>query len=195
MIMKMKSVIKYFILFCIAWLVIHFTALLWVGLFDNVSQSDAVLIFGNKVETTGVPSERLKSRLNKGAELYKKNMAPLIIVSGGIGKEGYDEAQVMKDYLMKEGIKSENIITDNQGATTYATAMNLKKIAAEKNIESVIVVSQYYHILRSKLAIQKIGIDSIYGAKANMFPEIRDLYSIPREMVGYYTYLFKDYTK
>jgi uncharacterized SAM-binding protein YcdF (DUF218 family) len=52
----------------------------------------------------------------------------------------------------------------------------------------VIVVSQFYHISRSKLAFRKAGIESVGGAHSKFY-ELRDVYSLFREFFGYYKYL------
>lgn len=175
------------------WLVLHITALLIIGLNDTAAQADAILIFGNKVETNGEPSERLQSRLDQGLTLYLEGFAPLIIVSGGLGEEGYEEAEIMKSYLIEKGVPESAVIEDKTGNNTYLTAKNLQAMAEEKNIKSIIAVSQYYHLLRARLTLSKFGFNPVYTSPAKMFPEFRDLYSIPREMIGYYFYLFKDY--
>lgn len=189
----MKKVLIYFAIIVISWLTLHTIVLLFVGLHDTAEQADAIVIFGNKVETNGTPSKRLQSRLDQGATLYKKDLAPLIIVSGGFGKEGYDEADVMKAYLVERGIPEEVIIEDGDGITTYATAKNVKMIAEEHDIKSIIVVTQYHHILRARFAMKQFGFDPVHSSHARMVPEVRDFYSIPREIVGLYSYLFKKY--
>jgi len=47
---------------------------------------------------SGEPSPRLQSRLDKAFDLYSKNYFQQIIVSGGLGKEGFEEALVMTEY-------------------------------------------------------------------------------------------------
>lgn len=171
---------------------IHISVMLFVGLHSSSKTADAILIFGNKVEETGDPSPRLQSRLDEGLRLYQEGQSEMIIVSGGFGKEGFDEAAVMKNYLTEKGVPPENIIEDPEGNNTHATAKNLKQIAKEQNINSIIVVTQYYHMLRAKLALSGFGFQMLDSSYAKMFPELRDLYSIPREILGYYVYLFKN---
>ena len=160
------------------------------GLIDNANKSDLIVILGNKVELNGTPSLRLQSRLNKGYDLFTEGFAPLILVSGGLGKEGYDEAEIMKNYLIDRGISKDVIITDNKGIDSFKTAINTKQILTEGNLNSVLIVSNYYHISRTKLAFKKSGVEKVSEAHANYF-EIRDLYSIPREIIGYCYYLFR----
>ncbi|MFX7825239.1 YdcF family protein, partial [Acinetobacter baumannii] len=73
----------------------------------------------------GTPSDRLRARLDKAAELYRQGMFPCIIVSGGTGKEGFSEAQVMAAYLSEvQTVPRSAILLDEQGNTTMATAVN-----------------------------------------------------------------------
>lgn len=168
------------------------TAILIVsdGLIDNTNKSDLIVILGNKVELSGLPSLRLQSRLDKGYDLYIQGFAPLILVSGGLGKEGYDEAEVMKNYLINRGVYKDVIITDSMGIDSFNTARNTKQIMTERNLNKVLLISNYYHISRTRLAFKKSGIEKVYSSHARYF-EVRDLYSIPREVIGYYYYLFR----
>jgi vancomycin permeability regulator SanA len=158
------------------------------GLTDHIHPADVAVVFGNKVELNGQPSVRLRARLDKAASLYKQDYFPIIFVSGGIGVEGYDEADVMKKYLIGQGIPESAIVTDNQGIDTFATARNATGWMEEKGYQSVMVISQYFHIPRARLAFEKCGVAPVYSAHADLF-EWRDLYhSIPREVVGWFVY-------
>ena len=70
---------------------------------------------------------------------------------------------------------------------TYKTATGTKQIMEANNFQSVIIVSQYYHITRTRFAFQKAGIENIYAAHADYF-EWRDVYSVLREFTGFYSY-------
>ena len=170
------------------WFLSHIALTVMDGLVDNLGQCDVGIVLGNKVEQDGTPSKRLQSRLDKAAELYNDNYFNSIIVSGGIGKEGFDEAKVMKEYLVKAGIPADVIIEDNKGIDTYMTAKNAKYIMESNNFQSAMVISQYFHITRTTLAMQKVGINQVYSAHGRLF-ELRDLYSLTREFFGYYAYL------
>lgn len=160
------------------------------GLIDNIHKSDVIVVLGNRVEPDGTPSPRLKSRLDKAAEIYEQVNPSFILVSGGIGKEGFDEAKVMKEYLVEKGIPAEKIWEDNKGVDSFETAKNTKAFMEENNLHSALLVTNYYHVPRTYLALKKAGIDEIYSAHANYF-EMRDLYSIPREVIGYAYYLVR----
>lgn len=180
--------LKIVIIFCVAWFGVHIGLIIFDGLTDNIKKADVGIILGNKVEFNGQPSNRLKSRLDKAVELYRKNFFKYIIVSGGIGKEGFDEAEVMRDYLLKNQVPLEVIIIDNKGKNTYLTAVNSKKIMEDLGLKSALIITQYYHITRTSLAFSRVGIEKTHSAHADLF-ELRDFYSLAREFLGYYKYI------
>ncbi len=67
-------------------------------------------------------------------------------------------------------------------------AQNSFSIMQQQHLKSATLISQYFHITRTKLAFHQCGIETVYNAHANYF-ELRDLYSIPREVIAYYNYL------
>lgn len=166
--------------------------LIITGLRDDIGKADVALVLGNTVERDGTPSERLRARLDKTLELYRAGYFPTIIVSGGVGKEGFDEAVVMRNYLADHGVPRDHIIVDSAGATTFASARNTRQIARQQHFASVFVVTQYFHVPRSRLALQRFGFSTVHSAHANFF-EARDVYSAPRELLGYMRYLFRRY--
>jgi vancomycin permeability regulator SanA len=179
---------KLFIIF-VMWFVIHIGVMLYFGIYDDINASDAAVVFGNQADDDGNPAERLQSRLNCAIELYKEKYFRFIIVSGAFDKKYHDETKTMIEYLSSKGIPEDRIIQDNAGTNTYQTALNLRVIERQHDIKSVLVISQYYHILRVKLAMSKVGIANVSHAHAMMSPESRDSYYIPREFAAFYTYL------
>lgn len=180
-----KKVIAYSIVLLAVWFSIHTSCILIDGLRDEGRKSDLGVVLGNTVNKDGSLSTRLKKRLDKAIELYSNSVIPLILVSGGLGKEGFYEGDKMAEYLIANGIPSEKIIIDNHGNTTIETAENVKRLPL--SAQSITIITQYYHISRTKLAFRKVGYKDVKGVHANFF-ELRDGYSIIREFVGYYRY-------
>ncbi len=168
------------------WFGLHQLFILTDGLVDETSSAKVVVVFGNKVNEDGPPSKRLKARLDKRIEIYKSGMVTQLFVSGGLGKEGHFEGNKMSEYLISKGIPKSDIHIDNNGNNTGFTAQNFIKIFP--NESSVVLVSQYHHISRAKLAFRKNGVKNVYGVHAPFF-EWRDFYSCTREFFAYYKYL------
>jgi len=98
----------------------------------------------------------------------------------------------MRDYLVAHDIPSDRIITDSDGLTTYASARNTRRMAQQRHFDSVFVVSQYFHIPRSRLTLRRFGFTTVRSAHAN-YVEARDIYAAPRELLGYIRYFFRNY--
>lgn len=160
------------------------------GLCDELQKADIIVVFGNKVELNGEPSPRLRARLERAAEVYRQGLAPRILVSGGTGKEGFDEALVMRDWLVQHGIKTDAILVDQNGYDSAATAEASKAELERFNGSSALVVTQYWHITRAKLALRKAGIIHVYGAHARYFG-VRDVYSLIREFPAFWAYYLR----
>ena len=175
-----------------ALLIIGTAILVVAGFNDSIGAADIALVLGSKVELDGKPSPRLRARLDRTLELYRAGYFPAVIASGGTGKEGHDEASVMKDYLVAHGIPSDRVIVDSGGTTTFLSAKNTFDIARQQKLNSVFVVSQYFHLPRARLALNRFGISQVYSAHARFF-EVRDLYSSVRELFGYLSYFFRRY--
>lgn len=162
------------------------------GLSDDIHPADVAIVLGNTVESDGRPSARLRARLDKAVELYCGGLFQHVIVSGGTGAEGFNEAEVMKSYLISQGVPEAHIIADGEGMTTSLTARNAARVMKEQRWQSALVISQYFHIPRTRLAIESYGVRPVYSAHAEYF-ELRDVYSIAREVIGYGAYLMRRY--
>lgn len=171
------------------WFAVHAGVITCDGLHDNLGKVDAGIVLGNKVEEDGQASDRLKSRLDRACELYDKKYFSRIIVSGGTDPGGFDEADVMKRYLVMKGIPGGAIIADAHGTTTMHTARNAKEILLQHDLKTVMVITQFYHISRTRLAFSMAGMRNVPSARARIF-ELRDVYSIMREFFAFYRYLW-----
>ncbi len=127
------------------------------GLRDDLAPADVGLVLGSKVERDGQPSRGLRARLDRAVDCYRAGCFPQIVVSGGVGKEGYDEAAAMDAYLIAAGVPADRIFSDSQGNTTYASAKNLHHLAQEHRWQTVMVITQYFHVPRARLALRHFG--------------------------------------
>ena len=129
------------------------------GTSDYRAKSDAAVIFGAKVETDGRLSTSLADRMSRGIELHRRGLVGKLVMSGGVGASGVDEAAAMRASAEKAGVPRSDILLDSKGVDTDATVRNTQRIFRDNNIGSVLVVSQFYHLPRIKLAYRAAGRD------------------------------------
>jgi vancomycin permeability regulator SanA len=172
--------------FAILWL---FSALLLIisGLKEQVEPADVAVILGNEVYLNGEPSPQLKARLDRGVELFRQQLFPQIVVSGAIETDGIDETLGMRQYLIKQGVPAGAILLDPRGFETMATAEDTAALMKEHGWKRIMVISQYFHLPRCRLAFRKAGIKNVFVSYARFF-SWHDLWAITRELVAYPVY-------
>lgn len=172
------------LIFLMMWFLTHSIWSIYTGLTDHLQKADAVLIIGTKAKYNGTVSAELKSRLDRGLDLYSGGYAKKIIVSGEIA----DEVDAMNHYLIRHFIPKEDIIEDKAGYNTYMKSHNTKELMAANDLNSVIIVTQYYQMMRARFVFREYGISNVYTAHARMNPRPRDIFQIFREFLAYYYY-------
>ncbi|MEP6537728.1 MAG: YdcF family protein [Bryobacteraceae bacterium] len=169
---------------------LHLVLLLADGFRPPQLPSDVAVVLGSKVHPDGQPSSGLQRRLERAVQLFQAHAVSAIIVSGGRGMEGFEEADVMQEFLRKAGIPPQNIITDRTGNNTRLTAIHAAAILHARHWRSAVVVTQYYHVPRAKLALRQQGIPQVSGSAAEYRFAWTDPLSILRECAGFYAYLW-----
>ena len=182
---RIFTFVKSIFVILMVWFLAHSIYITIDGLNDKKTNADVAIVLGNKVNEDGTLSERLKARLDKSLELFHQKRVGTIIVSGGLGKEGFWEGKKMKEYLIENKIPTEKILVDNFGNDTEQTVKNSIRMMDSLNLKSAISVSQYFHQTRTKKLFRKKGFENIESASPDYF-ELRDFYSIFREFVAYY---------
>lgn len=150
----------------------------------DANSCDCILVLGCGV-VNSQPSIMLEDRLKSALRLYNDGVAPKLLLSGDHGEVDYDEVNVMRDYMISNGIPSEDIFMDHAGFSTYESMMRAKNIFG---CNKIIVVTQEYHLYRSLYDSRAIGITSYgYIADGHVFTQ-QSYYSL-RE----YLARFKDF--
>lgn len=114
---------------------------------DVVSESDAIVVI------SGGGTERIEH----GAELFKLDMAPLLILSGAAHEGDVSNAQAMKQIAMREfQIDESVIITDDAAINTYQNAEGVEEIIKGRDIHHITLVTSAYHQRRAFRTFQEV---------------------------------------
>jgi uncharacterized SAM-binding protein YcdF (DUF218 family) len=130
---------------------------------DEARTADVIIVMG-AAEYAGRPSPVLKARLDHALELYQKGLAPRIMTTGGAGGDlYYTEGEVSRNYLVKHGVPSESILVESEADSTMESTAIAGEIMRRMNLDSAIVVSDGYHIFRTKKLLEFRGL-KVYGS-------------------------------
>ncbi len=95
----------------------------------------------------------------------------------------------MRDFLVVKGVPDSAILIDNYGNNTYLTAKNYDSLATVHHLNSVIIVSQFSHLTRTRFIMRKLGAKNTFCAHATYYSP-KDAYYLFREFFAFYSYLY-----
>ena len=164
---------------------------LFFGTTDYRRAADVVVVFGAQVHGSGAASTSLRDRMDTAVGLYKDRLVTTLLVSGGVGESGYNEALVMRDMAVKAGVHAEDVIVDSSGVNTEATVRNSIPFLGTGPRLRVLAVSQFYHLPRIKLAYQRAGWDVLTVPAGTSTPIKETPYLVAREVPAFWVYYLR----
>ena len=161
----------------------------------DTSNLDYVIVLGAKVKETGI-TKSLKKRLDKAVEYVDKNPGTILVLSGAQGEdEPVAEAEAMRDYLIYNGVREEQLILETRSFSTVeniaysrvaieedqarkkANRLNSPGIVVPGAFEEVPdkpirvgVLTSDFHVFRAQQIAKKWGIPDIYGISCGSDP-------------------------
>jgi len=132
---------------------------LFFGTTDYRCRAPFVVVFGAEVHRDGRMSTSLRDRVETALGLYRDGLVRQVIVSGGVGESGYNEALVMREALLVAGVPAADVVVDSDGVNTLATVRHTAAFFTPGSRPAALAVSQFYHLPRIRLAYQQLGWD------------------------------------
>ena len=134
----------------------------WVGRSDQARAVDAIVVLG-VAQYDGRPSPQLQARLDHALALWQEGLSPLVITTGGNQPgDRFTEAETSANYLIKgsliSAVPTDSIVQENTGSTTRESLIEVSKIMQARGLHSVLIVTDPYHSLRSRLIAQDLDL-------------------------------------
>ena len=158
------------------------------GKTDYRRAADVAVVFGAQVHENGLASTSLNDRMNTAIQLYKDHLVKRLLVSGGVGDSGFNEAIVMRDMAVKAGVPAHDVVIDSNGVSTNATVADTVPFFGEDGWTRILAVSQFYHLPRIKLAYQRAGWNVFTVPAGTSTPIPQTPYSVVREIPAFWVY-------
>lgn len=133
----------------------------------------AVVVFGQLLKPNGKPTEVLKLRVEKAAEVFNKSGPMPIVVSGGDPLNiGVTEAQVMHDMLMALGVPEGAVVLEIESENTLQNALNvLDNYGKEQSLlpsacQHLLLVTSDFHMPRCSYLFEAVLV--YYGLNSTI---------------------------
>jgi uncharacterized SAM-binding protein YcdF (DUF218 family) len=154
--LRVTSAIVGFVL--VAWIV-TMVLVEHAGRRDEAQKADAIVVLG-AAQYVGRPSPVLRARVDHAVSLWKRGLAPTLILTGGIGLgDTTSEAAVARKYAISKGVPDHAIVLEINGRTTSESMRAVARIMEDREQKSVILVSDPFHMLRLSILARRHGLE------------------------------------
>lgn len=136
--------------------------------------NEYAIVLGAKVKKGNIPSLALQYRLDAALIYAKEYTHVKLVLSGGRGPdEDIEEAVVMKDFLLENGIDEDRLLLEDKATSTYENLLFSQEMLPS-DINSVTLITSDYHLHRAKILANKLGWDSdVVAAKTPKVVELK----------------------
>lgn len=138
---------------------------------DDRTPVDAIVVLG-AAQYDGRPSPVLKRRLDHALELYRADVAPEIVLTGG-KRDGdrFTEAFTGFKYLRQAGVPDDALVIISDGANTWESLAAAARQLKAQGDNRIVLVSDPYHNERLLGTAEELGLSagvSSTGAEASL---------------------------
>lgn len=143
-----------------AYFAVTFVQVWWTSRHDGARPAQAVIVLG-AAQFDGRPSAVLRARLDHVAALYRRDIAPVVVVTGGKAEgDRFTEAAASANYLHTRGVPDEAILREATGRTSWQSLAASARFLRERGIHDVVLVSDPFHAARIAGIASELGLDA-----------------------------------
>src|SRR5205807_6916730 len=137
------------------------------GAHDEARSADAIAVLG-AAQYNGRPSPVFRARLDHAAALYQRGLAPVVLVTGGVGSgDTVSESEVGRRYLLKAGLPEGAVVGLPAAASTSASLAGVAEWFSGKDDRRVLLVSDGFHMLRLRIIATRLGLQPFTSPAPN----------------------------
>ncbi|MDQ1456124.1 MAG: hypothetical protein QOH28_1744 [Actinomycetota bacterium] len=127
---------------------------------DDARPSDAIIVLG-AAEFDGRPSKILAARLDHAIDLYRRGIAPVVVVTGGRQPgDRFTEASVGASYLHDHQVPERAILRETTGRSSWQSLAAAARFLKQRNLMRVVLVSDPYHSARVEDVAHDVGLQA-----------------------------------
>jgi uncharacterized SAM-binding protein YcdF (DUF218 family) len=125
---------------------------------DDARKADAIIVLG-AAQFDGRPSKILSARLDHAIDLYRRGIAPVVVVTGGKQPgDRFTEASTAATYLHDHDVPERAILRETTGRTSWQSLAAAARFLKQRHLESVVLVSDPYHSARIEDLAHDVGL-------------------------------------
>jgi uncharacterized SAM-binding protein YcdF (DUF218 family) len=157
---SIRSIVGWILFLAALVYTVALAAVLVASLHDQRRPVDAIVVLG-AAQYNGRPSPVLRARLDHAIVLYREGFAPLIVVTGGVGRgDTTSEANVGRRYLVAREVPEEAVVAQPVGRSTRTSMTAVGAWLRERGLGRVLLVSDPFHMFRLRLEARRTDLEA-----------------------------------
>ena len=136
---------RYFVVVCAAlalgWAALARLLRAYVPAPRPLRPADVLVVLGHPANADGSPSPAMQEQVALAAALYRAGLARALLFSGGAVHNEHEEAQVMAELAVRQGIPAAAIATETQARDTFENARYCRQVMRARGWQDAIVVT------------------------------------------------------
>jgi uncharacterized SAM-binding protein YcdF (DUF218 family) len=113
-------------------------------------------------------------RVRQAAALYRRRLAPLVVLSGAVEVGGITVADLMRLQASRHGIPQSALLLETKSTSTRESALFVRPLLERRGIRRAIVVTSSFHTKRSRYIFRKVFRRS--PVQIRIYPVQRDVF-------------------
>jgi uncharacterized SAM-binding protein YcdF (DUF218 family) len=122
--------------------------------------ADAIVVLGSPLAPDGTLGAALDERVVAGAELFRRQLGPLVVLSGR------GEAEAMARRAAALGVPEPALLVEGDSVNTRQNAERSAALLAGRGARRVWIVSQPFHLRRASYWFRQSGLEPLPFAPA-----------------------------
>jgi uncharacterized SAM-binding protein YcdF (DUF218 family) len=127
---------------------------------DEARPVEAIVVLG-AAQYNGQPSSVLRARLDHAIALWRRRLAPVIVVTGGRQPgDRFTEATASANYLLARGVPDRAVLREVSGESSWQSLAATATFLRQRDIQRVLLVSDPFHSYRIGAIADELGLDA-----------------------------------
>lgn len=127
---------------------------------DEARVTQAIVVLG-AAQYNGRPSAVLRARLDHAVNLWRRELAPVIVVTGGRQPgDRFTEATAAANYLLGRGVPDRAVLREVSGESSWQSLAATAAFLKARDISRVLLVSDPFHSYRIGAIADELGLDA-----------------------------------
>lgn len=149
---------------------------------EKLPAADAIVVLGGGIKPVSKYRiypilGRTSDRVWHAARLYHAGKAPLVVASAGNvwsrSPNVQSGADAMRILLEALGVPEAAILVEGSSRNTHENAAFTAKLAAERGIERVLLVTEAWHMPRAEATFRQVGLEVVPAPTHNVIKHVR----------------------